>query len=101
MDFPSDNKKYVGIQEQIPIENKMVALKYRRWGSNDFIKNDLIFLKKFPYLTKANLEVRKPSNIKRTVRRRLIFVMEAWNLKRKLFKIFRKEIIAEILIKMD
>lgn len=98
MDFPSYNIKYDGIQEQIPIENKMVALKYL--GENAFIK-DSIFLKKFPYLTKVNYDVGKKSQIKKITQRRLIYVKEALILKRKLFKIFRKEIIAEILTKID
>ena len=93
MDFRgNDINSAVKINEQIPFPNNLVSLKLI--GTNAIINSN--FKKKLPFLTQliyGNQSKPQKSKLTQSLYR---FVMKVWNLKRNLRKIFRKEIIEEI-----
>lgn len=99
MDFPGYERDPAHYLEELPSEHYLVSLKIL--GNCKKSKENLNFLKKFQYLTKLTYEPHNDHKISKSALFRLRFVISSWNLKRNLFLIFRKEIIEEIIMKLD
>ena len=98
MDFPYYKRDPAHYLEERPSENYLVSLKIL---GNCKSKENLNFLQKFQYLTKLTYDPHHDHKISKSALFRSRLVISGWNLKTNLIFLFRKEIIEEILMKLD